>query len=82
MVPLFKGAHAAAGSKEPVSPDPQDVVFFAGGTVWSLDWCPSPPDARGQEASTQYLAVSILTGNLLLLHPQHYLPSWRLITRQ
>ncbi len=57
ILPLFKAANAAADSKGSAKPDLQDVVFFAGGPVWGLDWRHSPLDGEGQEAATQYLAV-------------------------
>ena len=75
-VPIFQGAHAAGAPKNAY---PQDVLFFAGGPVWGLDWLPSTADAHGLEAATQYVAVSILKGSLeipfLLEHHFSFFPS-------
>lgn len=60
-LPLFGGANArlAAASQRPGKKELQDILFFTGGPVWAMDWCPSPPDADGQEAGVQYLAVRL-----------------------
>lgn len=60
-VSLFAGAHANAVSKG--SETPQDVLLFAGGPVWGLDWLPFAPDADGAEPATQFLVVSFLPGS-------------------
>lgn len=57
---LFESVNARLASNAQQSAPTQhlsDVIFNAGGSVWSLDWSTTPPEADGQEASTQYLAV-------------------------
>lgn len=54
-LPLFGAcATQAAGSAAAAARAPADAVFFAGGPVWAMDWCPWPGTA---EPDVQYLAV-------------------------
>ncbi|EJD05772.1 uncharacterized protein FOMMEDRAFT_104009 [Fomitiporia mediterranea MF3/22] len=40
------------------------LVFFAGGPVWGLDWCPSYSQDRSHRHHKQYLAVAPLPSNV------------------
>jgi len=53
-LPLFGAAAVPAGAGGPDAGTPADAVFFAGGPVWALDWCPW---AGGAEPDVQHLAV-------------------------
>lgn len=63
VLPLFGSQDATECA---VSPGPSkkqqlnDVLFFCGGPIWALDWCPAASGPQGKEASLQYLAVSSL----------------------
>lgn len=38
----------------PPHPEHWDMLLFAGGPVWALEWCPTPDGAR----ATQYVALA------------------------
>ncbi|KAM9840071.1 general transcription factor 3C polypeptide 2 [Aulostomus maculatus] len=48
----------------PAHPDRWDMVLFAGGPVWTTEWCPTPDGAP----ATQYLALACHRG----MDDQHY----------
>ena len=59
-LPLFRGINCASDQSSHLDGSSQslcDVILYAGGPIWSLDWRPSLPDTDGQENAIQYLAV-------------------------
>lgn len=42
----------------PAHPERWDMMLFAGGPVWALEWCPTPDGA----AATQYVAMACHRG--------------------
>lgn len=56
--------HLSRFESTPPHPDRWDMVLFAGGPVWAMEWCPTPDDAP----ATQYLALSCHQG----MEDQHF----------
>ncbi|KAL8140426.1 hypothetical protein V2J09_006447 [Rumex salicifolius] len=53
-VPMVEGL-----SDEPnLTPCRNDFVFYAGGSVWALDWCPMPDTKPNTVVNNEFIAVS------------------------
>lgn len=48
----------------PPHPDRWDMLLFAGGPVWAMEWCPTPDTAQ----ATQYIALACHQG----MDDQHF----------
>lgn len=48
----------------PAHPDRWDMLLFAGGPVWAMEWCPTPDGAP----ASQYIALACHQG----MDDQHY----------